>query len=155
MQIFPVVGPNGKHKHATSKLAPREGGREVDSRKKREGKPSLLKWRHAHTQRHTHTHTHICHTYTKQGVLMRTNMFMCSPDVPWACQHAHRQSTYVHSPTVGVYKLCRLYMLHTNSQEVTKYIYSTTVLTYNSEVLVLYLWKEPWSHTWVKAKISC
>lgn len=36
MQIFPVVGPNGKHKHATSKLALRDGGREAERQKKRE-----------------------------------------------------------------------------------------------------------------------
>lgn len=39
MQIFPVVGPNGKHKHATSKLALRDGGREADSREKKRESP--------------------------------------------------------------------------------------------------------------------
>lgn len=73
MQIFPVVGPNGKHKHATSKLALRDGGREADSQKKKKrGKAQSLIMR---------THTRRKKNAEKHGVLIRKNMFICSPDV--------------------------------------------------------------------------
>lgn len=78
MQIFPVVGPNGKHKHATSKLALRERRREVGERE------SLVS-----LNRH-HIHTRA----EKQRVLMSTNMFMCSPDVPGENQKNRKDSVF-------------------------------------------------------------
>lgn len=71
MQIFPVVGPNGKHKHATSKLALRDGGREADSQKKKRESP-VSHNEDAHTKKKN---------AEKHGVLIRKNMFICSPDV--------------------------------------------------------------------------
>lgn len=73
MQIFPVVGPNGKHKHATSKLALRDGGREADSREKKRESPVSYN-EDARIQEKKKAEKH--------GVLIRTNMFICSPDVP-------------------------------------------------------------------------
>lgn len=60
MQIFPVVGPNGKHKHATSKLALRDGGREADSQEKRGKAQSLIMRTHAFRKKKKKLKNMVC-----------------------------------------------------------------------------------------------